>query len=386
MVSRLINPSISNSFFLFGARGTGKTSLLRERFTTESTLYLDLLKDSEFERLSTRPDDFLDQLKVLPSITRVIIDEVQKVPQLLDLVHLILEEERKHQFILTGSSSRKLKRGSANLLAGRAWVYHLFPLTSLELGESFRLDDALQWGTLPGLQRFISAEDKKEFLKAYTSTYLKEEILQEQLIRQLRPFQRFLPLAAQSSGTILNYSKIARDVGAAPPTVEAYFQILEDTMIGFRLPAFHKSLRKQERLSPKFYLFDTGITRALSRQLDVPVTPHTYAYGQLFEQFVLLEIIRLSSYQRRDDEFTYYTTHGGLEIDLVIDRASEPTVFIEIKSTTQVMDDHLDHLKSLRKEFPKASYFCFSLDPIPKMKDSIHCLPWQDGLKALGLK
>lgn len=385
MLSRLINPSQLHSFFLFGARGTGKTSLVRERFLNPSTLYIDLLLDSEFESLNLKPDSLLERLAGLPSIDRVVIDEVQKIPAILDLVHRILEQDRKHQFILTGSSARKLKRGGGNLLAGRAWVYHLFPMTSTELGDLFNLHQTLAWGSLPRLLELSDDGDKLEFFRAYTSTYLKEEILQEQLIRELRPFQRFLPIAAQTSGEIVNYSKIARDIGVAPPTVESYFQILEDTMLGFRLPSYHPSLRKQERLSPKFYLFDIGVTRSLTRQLQAPPQQGTYAFGKLFEQFLILEIIRLSSYQRRDDAFFYYQTYGDLEVDLVIDRPGEQPIFIEIKSAEQVQDSHVAHLAAIAADLPAASYYCFSLDKHPARKGAIYCLHWTDGLRELGL-
>jgi len=385
MLSRLINPSQLHSFFLFGARGTGKTSLVRERFLNPSTLYIDLLLDSEFESLNLKPDSLLERLAGLPSIDRVVIDEVQKIPAILDLVHRILEQDRKHQFILTGSSARKLKRGGGNLLAGRAWVYHLFPMTSTELGDLFNLHQTLAWGSLPRLLELSDDGDKLEFFRAYTSTYLKEEILQEQLIRELRPFQRFLPIAAQTSGEIVNYSKIARDIGVAPPTVESYFQILEDTMLGFRLPSYHPLLRKQERLSPKFYLFDIGVTRSLMRQLQAPPQQGTYAFGKLFEQFIILEIIRLSSYQRRDDAFFYYQTYGDLEVDLVIDRPGEQPIFIEIKSAEQVQDSHVAHLAAIAADLPAASYYCFSLDKHPARKGAIYCLHWTDGLRELGL-
>lgn len=388
MINRLLKPSKTNSFFLFGARGTGKTSLLKEHFISPDTLYIDLLSDSEFEALNLEPDSLEARLKASKSTRRVIVDEVQKVPALLDVVHRLIESFTGVQFILTGSSARKLKRGGANLLAGRAWVYHLYPLSFGELGEQFLLQSALEWGGLPGHLKFESDNDKKEFFRAYTSTYLREEILQEQLIRDLKPFQRFLPIAAQNSGDVINFSKIGRDVGVAPQTAESYFQILEDTLLGFRLPAFHHSLRKQERMNPKFYLFDTGVLRTLLRTIGTPLQPGTYAYGRAFEHLLIREIITLSSYARRDDEFYYYATYGGREVDLVIDRGPEGLVFIEIKSTSSVSDDDLRHLTALSREskLKDASFYCLSLDETPKKKEGVLCLHWIAGLTELGLR
>lgn len=387
MLKRLINPSRSHSFFLFGARGSGKTSLIKERFLDEKTLYVDLLKDREFEALNLEPDSLERRLLANPQCKRIVIDEVQKVPQLLDSVHRLIELDKSKQFILTGSSARKLKRGGANLLAGRAWVYHLFPLCHEEYGSEFSLKNALEWGGLPGQLEFTKTEDKLEFFRAYTSTYLKEEILQEQLVRDLKPFQRFLPIAAQNSGDIVNFSKVAKEVGVAPQTAESYFQILEDTLLGFRLPAFHRSLRKQERMNPKFYLFDLGVLRTLLRTLGSPLQPKTYAYGRAFEHFLIREIISLSSYKRLDDEFYYYATYGGREIDLVIDRGPAGAIFIEIKSTERVTEQDVKHLEALSKE-PKlrdAKFFVLSLDEREQKIGHTLCLHWKDGLRTLGL-
>jgi len=387
MVNRLIKPSQTHSFFLFGARGTGKTSLIKERFLDDQTLYLDLLRDSEFEALNLNPDSLEQRIEAKPGIKRVIIDEVQKVPALLDMVHLLIENKKGLQFVLTGSSARKLKRGGGNLLAGRAWVYNLYPLTHLEYGNNFDLQSALEWGGLPGLLEFSKPEDKQEFFQAYTSTYLKEEILQEQLVRDLKPFQRFLPIAAQTSGHILNYSKIGRDVGVAPQTVESYFQILEDTLLGFRLPSYHPSLRKQERLNSKFYLFDIGVLRTLLKTIGTPLQSGTYAFGRAFEQFVIREIISLSSYQRKTDEFYYYATHGGREIDLVIDRGGSGSIFIEIKSKDKVNAEDVRHLEALsgEKQLKNSSFYCLSLDKNAAKIGNTLCLHWKDGLRELGL-
>jgi len=266
-------------------------------------------------------------------------------------------------------------------------VYNLYPLSYAELAEQFSLQSALEWGGLPGHLIFEAPEDKKEFFRAYTSTYLKEEVLQEQLVRDLKPFQRFLPIAAQYSGDVVNFSKIGRSVGVAPQTAESYFQILEDTLLGFRLPAFHRSLRKQERVNPKFYLFDNGVLRTLLKTLGSPLQAGTYAFGRAFEHFLIREIITLSSYQRRDDDFFYYATHGGREVDLVIDRGPEELIFIEIKSTNTISEDALWHLDALSKDpkLERARFYCLSLDKRASKRGKVLCLHWQEGLKELGL-
>jgi predicted AAA+ superfamily ATPase len=221
-------------------------------------LYIDLLDLATEDLFRTHPEELRQQILAKKDCDWVVIDEVQKLPRLLDTVHQLIEEKRA-KFILSGSSARKLKRGSANLLAWRAFVYHLHPLTSVEYGATFSLQEVLEWGALPKLLEFQNASDKIEFLRAYALTYLKEEIQVEQLVRNLDPFRQFLEIAAQSNGQIVNYSKIARDVGVDTTTVQNYFSILEDTLIGFHLPAYHRSIRKRQRESPKFYLFDPGV-------------------------------------------------------------------------------------------------------------------------------
>ena len=287
----------------------------------------------------------------------------------------------RYQF--TGSSARKLKRGGANLLAGRAFVYNLYPFSPRELKERFQLSEALSWGTLPRLYALQAQEDKREYLSAYALTYLREEVLEEQLVRKLEPFIRFLPIAAQTSGKIVNYSSIAKDVGVASKTVESYFHILADTLIGFFLPAFHPSVRKQERSAPKFYLFDLGVRRALAQNLDSDVSAGTYGWGDAFEHFILQEIVRLASYQRKQHQMFYYRTYGDLEIDLILQRGSSPPTLIEIKSCDQLSDDHLAHLRRITPDFPDSPAYCLSLDPRTRVTDGIRCMHWQNGLAEL---
>ncbi len=388
MVNRIIKFSHKNSFFLFGARGTGKTHLLMDRYTSTSATsnwYIDLLNPELVRKYQLHPTLLVQELDARkPAPEWVIIDEVQKVPGLLDLIHQRIESD-KQKFILSGSSARKLKRGAANLLAGRAFVYNLYPLTAKEIGGRFDLKEALSWGTLPKLLELSDPQDKKEYLRAYANTYLREEILQEQIIRNLEPFQRFLPVAAQMAGKVINYSKIAVDAGTSVPTIQSYFQILEDTLLGFTLPQFHESIRKRQRSNPKFYFFDNGIQRALSDELNVGIHSRTYQYGHAFEQFVINEINRLQSYYRKDYRLSYLLTGAGVEIDLIIERPGMKRAAVEIKSTSIVAKSDLRGLLSLGKDIPNCDLFCFSMDKVPKIVEGVHCLPWQAGLVELGL-
>lgn len=385
MFNRPIKLSKNNSFFLFGARGTGKTFLLKEHFKAPHSLYIDLLTPEQNETYSLRPQALLEQLAALGNETEwIVIDEIQKVPKLLDVVHQQIESSR-FKFALSGSSARKLKRGGANLLAGRAFVNHLFPLTARELGGQFSLEAALAWGTLPRLFAFDQEADKRDFLRTYAHTYLKEEITEEQVVRRLDPFRRFLVVAAQMSGQIINYSKIAREVGASTPTVQTYFQILDDTLIGFLLEPFHESIRKRQLGNPKFYFFDSGVQRALNNTLTVELKAQTYAFGVAFEHFVLNEINRLQSYAKKDYRLSYLRTKDGVEIDLIIERPGLKRALVEIKSTARVTEDDVRALQHFGNDIPNSEAFCLSLDSTPKKIGKAMCFPWQRGLEEIGL-
>lgn len=384
MFNRLINPLKSSSFFLFGARGTGKTTFLRSFFEGQKVHWIDLLIPAQEQVFFKNPSQLAQEIQSNPTIQWVVLDEIQKVPKLLDMVHSLIESTPV-KFALTGSSARKLKRGGANLLAGRAFLNTLHPLTSHEMGSAFDLNHTLKWGGLPRIYSLPNDIDKHEYLSTYAHTYLKEEIVSEQIVRKLDPFRRFLEIAAQTNGEILNYTNIARDVGADTKTVQSYYQILEDTLVGFHLPAYHQSVRKQQRHSPKFYFFDTGVKRALSNTLTLNLLPHTYAFGKAFEHFLIMECHRLNDYLRKDYRFYYLRTQNQLELDLIIERPGLPTALVEIKSTDQVDERDVKTLKLFLNDFKPAVGFCLSLDPRPKLIEGIHCLPWQDGLKELGL-
>jgi len=382
MLTRFLQLSENNSFFLFGARGTGKSTLIRQRFGGKGSLYINLLLPEEEEKFARDPQELLAFVTALPEdVTHVVLDEIQKIPKLLDVIHELIETTDKI-FIMTGSSARKLKHGGANLLAGRAFVYHFFPFSWLELKEKFNLNDALSFGMLPKIWSMNTADDKKQFLRAYTYTYLKEEVWSEQLIRQLDPFRRFLEVAAQCNGKIINYSNISRDVGVDDKTVREYFSILEDTLLGFVLEPWQHSFRKRLSLKPKFYFFDVGVTRALANMLTMPLNPRTSYFGELFEHFVILECKKLASYFQEDFRFSYLKTKDDAEIDLIVERPGQPLLCIEIKSSTSVRREDLRSLMELSKDLGECEAVCFSMDSRRKKIDGITVFPWQEGIRT----
>lgn len=384
MLHRIINLPKSRSFFLFGARGTGKSTLLRGHFDAAECLWIDLLAPETEQALALEPSRLKAQVAALPKrIKYVVIDEVQKVPALLDVVHSLIENRAVTQnFILTGSSARKLKAGGANLLAGRAVVRELFPLLQEELAGSVSLEAQLRWGTLP---RIATGEEagRDDELRAYASTYLKEEVSAEQLVRKLDPFRKFLQVAAQCNGKIINFSRIAKEVGVDTKTAQAYFSILEDTLVGFFLESWHTSVRKRLRQAPKFYFFDPGVARALAQRLRVLPLPGTSYFGELFEQLVVREIVHRNATLQLDLQVGYIMTDRQVEVDLVIQRPDQTLCLIEIKSTNRVTEDDTHTLKQFLDDFPKAEFYILSRDPAEQRFGKILALPWAAGTQRL---
>lgn len=381
--SRLLKFPQSHSFFLFGARGTGKSTLLNEQFP--DAYVIDLLDVNQEEAFAKNPLLLREIVLGLPkNVSHILIDEIQKLPVLLDVVHLLIESTDKI-FVMTGSSAKKLKHGGANLLAGRAFVYNLFPLSFLELGVDFNLQNALQIGTLPKLFHLSDPAEQEHFLRAYTQVYLREEIWVEQLVRKLNPFRKFLEVAAQCNGKILNVATISRDVGVDDKTIVSYFNILEETLVGFYLEPFHHSFRKRLAKKPKFYFFDPGVVRALALQLTLPLRCGTSAYGDAFEHLVIVECFRLKHYFKPDFKLSFLQTKNDVEIDLIIERPGQPILLIEIKSTTQVQESHLKQLQSVANDLENCESICLSNDPQKRVINGITVYPWQKGLSDVFL-
>jgi predicted AAA+ superfamily ATPase len=318
------------SVLLLGPRQTGKSTLVRAHLP-EGTWTVDLLRHDEFLRYSKDPSEF--RLAVEERRRRgtkvVFVDEVQKVPALLDEVHGLIEKGGV-RFVLTGSSARKLRRSGANLLAGRAASLRLHPLVVEEHGQDFDLERALRVGALPAIVA-ADDDDARVMLRDYTETYLREEIQAEAVVRNLGGFARFLDVAAAQCGELLNTAAVARDVGVSVRTVADYFQILEDTLLGFRLEAYRRGVRKRLVAHPRFYLFDTGVTNALNRRLTSALDPVTR--GRLFEQWVVLECHRLLDYAGSEARLFFWRTNHGAEVDLLVEKHGRLLAAVEIKST-----------------------------------------------------
>lgn len=386
MIKRFLRLIQNHSSLLFGPRGVGKSTLLRSLFTEENSVTFNLLKIELQNRFKQNPDELSKIVKALPShILHIIIDEIQKVPMLLDVIHDLIESTDKH-FIMTGSSARKLKGGGANLLAGRAFVNALHPFSFFEVEDRFQLLDALQWGLMPKIFEYPDDELKARYLQTYAHTYLKEEIWEEHFVKELEPFRRFLEVAAQMNGKIINYSNIAKDVGIDDKTVKSYYAMLEDTLIGFFLEGFEHSFRKRLSTKPKFYFFDMGITRALSRMLSVPIIPSTVGYGEAFEHFIILECIKLRDAQHLEYKFSYLKTKDDVEVDLVVERPGSLPLFIEIKSSSSVTQESISSFFHLSKDFGECEAICICDEPYEKMIGHVRVIPWKIALKRYFIK
>ena len=334
----------TETFFLWGPRQTGKSTLLRGSYGDHR--WLDLLKADEFRRYVVRPELLRQELEAeAPEPgSQVVIDEIQKVPALLDEVHWLIENRGVH-FALCGSSARKVKRGAANLLGGRAMRYELHGLSARELGRDFDLDRMLNHGYLP---RIYQASRPTRMLDAYIADYLKEEIAAESLVRDLPTFANFLDVAALSDGEIVNFSTIARECGVSSHTSKNHFQILEDTLLGRWLPAYRRRAKRRVIGAPKFYFVDVGVVNRLARRGEL--IAGSELYGKAFENWVFHELSAFMSYREVEGPLSYWRLASGIEVDFVVGNMQ---VAIEAKSSTRVTRDHLKGLRSLIVDHPE---------------------------------
>ncbi len=384
MLNRLFHPLKTKSFFLFGPRGVGKSTWLQSHYQETKVIYIDLLDPEVFEEYLFEPNRLMQLASSPENKTKIIvIDEIQKLPKLLDLAQSMIQRDQR-KFILTGSSARKLKQKGVNLLAGRASVYKLYPLTTAEVGDKFDLKKALEWGGLPDAYLAKTEVEMREYLNAYVLMYIEKEIQQEQWVRKILPFRKFLQIASQMNGKVINRAKIAKEVGVDSMTIAAYYEILEDTLLGFELPAYHKSIRKAQKQAPKFYFIDTGIKRSIEKTLTVPLLPQTSAYGEAFEHWVILELIKISEYKRLDWKFHYIRTKDDVEIDLVIERPGLNLLLIEIKSKTKVDSNDARSLESLGSDLhPKAEKILLSQDKLMQRFGGTRAIHWQKYLMEI---
>lgn len=356
------------SLFLMGPRGTGKTYLIRK--TLKADKVWDLLDDESFSALTRRPKLLGESIDRKGSI--IVIDEIQKMPRLLDEVHRLIEAKGFH-FLLTGSSARKLKRGGANLLAGRAWQAGLFPLTFSEI-KNFSLSEYLNRGGLPAN---YSSSDSSENLAAYVDLYLRQEIVEEALTRKVENFARFLDVLALTNGEELNFQNLASDCGVPQSTLHNYLTMIEDTLLGFSLPAFLETKKRKAITRSKFYFFDLGVTNSLSQRGEIK--PKSELFGKAFEHFLILELRAYLSYRRLRTQMSYWRSTSKFEVDCIVGNDWA----LEFKATDLVSDRHLKGLKALREEKLIKNYAIISQDSEKRKVDGVIIYPWREFLTDL---
>lgn len=375
MYTRILDlPKLLNkrSYFLFGPRSTGKSSLIKAQFPKEVPL-IDLLDSALYLRLTNRPSDLASIIAGHnPTAKLAVIDEVQRIPELLNEVHRLIENDNI-LFLLTGSSARKLKRSHANMLGGRARTVSIFPLTSFEIPD-FNLSRYLQFGGLPMI--YLS-EEPLEDLYGYVENYLKEEIQAEAIVRDLSSFTRFLEFAALTSGEMLNFANIANDAQVAASTVREFYSILEDTFIGFMVPAWQKTKKRKAIARGKFYFFDIGVKNILSGIKNLP--EKSELFGNAFEHFIGLELRAYLSYKRKHEKLHYWQSKNGYEVDFIIG----DDIAIEVKATQHTHDKHFRGLKALAEENICKQYYLVSQDNIKRRIDNIDVIPWDIFLQKL---
>ncbi|MCL4483799.1 MAG: AAA family ATPase [Bacteroidetes bacterium] len=361
----------SESAFLWGARQTGKSTLLKSLFP--GSPYFDLLLSDEYDRFQRNPGLLREILIALNSPEVVIIDEIQRIPALLNEIHWMIVN-KNIRFILSGSSPRKILRTGSNLLGGRALRYELYPLVYQEIPE-FDLLRALNNGLLP--RHYLSHKPEK-LISAYIGSYLRDEVMAEARIRNISAFARFLEMAAFSNGEMVNYTNIATDCGVSAPTVKEYFQILEDTLTGRFLPSFQKKPKRRVILAPKFYFFDIGIANQLVKRGRIEFGSESF--GKAFEHFIYLELYAHSKYTDLNYQISYWRTTTQIEVDFIL---GDHDVAIEVKSTDMVNKRHIKGLQSFAEEYSVKRLIIVSNDPYPRQIENVSVLPWRIFLDQL---
>lgn len=355
----------NESFFLWGARQTGKSTLLKALYP--DSLWFDLLLTDQFERLQRNPSQLREIVVASHPVKPVVIDEIQKIPRLLDEVHWLMVNTPA-RFILSGSSPRKIIRSQANLLGGRALRFELSPLVSAEIPD-FNLMRALNNGMLP---RHYLSDQPKQLQSAYVGNYLSDEIIAEARLRNVSLFSRFLEVAAFSNGEMVNFSNIAAECGLSAPTVKEYFQILEDTLIGHFLPSFQKRPKRRVILAPKFYFFDVGLVNYLLKRGIIEMGSE--AFGSAFEHFIYQELLAHCHYSGKSYPISYWRTASQIEIDFVL---GDHEVALEVKATANANPRHAKGLMSFSEEYTVKKLLLISTDPFPRQMGKVLVLPWQ---------
>jgi uncharacterized protein len=356
------------SHFLLGPRQTGKTFLIRE--TLPNCKYYNLLASDVFLKLSQAPQRIREELS--PEDKVIVIDEIQKLPELLDEVQLLIEEKGIH-FLLTGSSARKLKQHGINMLGGRARIKHMHPLTCREIGQDFDLLHALDVGLIPSIYQ---SDEPYEDLIAYVGNYLKEEVAAEAAVRSIPAFSRFLTIAGLSNGQLINYTKIASDAQVARTTVHEYFQILRDTLLAYDLPPWGKSIKRKPVSTSKYYLFDVGVARFLQGKQGLQ--PGSPDFGDAFEAFIHHELQCYCDYKGKGP-LNFWRSSNGDEVDFIL---ADKTA-IEVKGKRQVPDRDFKSLHVLKEEDLLKNYILVCDEDTPRMKAGLTVFPWQDFLQRL---
>ena len=373
MITRFyqLNNELDGSVFLFGARQTGKSTFLEAQFP--NAVYIDLLDAKLRRRFRAKPELLFEMLQDKQEGSIVVIDEIPLVPELLNEVHRLIQKKGL-RFVLCGSSARKLKRKGYDTLGGRALPCYFYPFVSAEIPD-LDLDKALLYGMLPP---HYLAKKPERLLDGYIDVYLREEIKEESLVRNIDAFERFMEVAATCDGDIVNYENIANDCQVSAKTVKEYFGILSDTLIGYTIPAYTKVVKRKVVQAPKFYYFDVGVYNHLLNRISL--APGTSEYGHCFEHFVIQELIAYIGYSHNRKKLSYWHTYNGKEVDAVIGDAE---IGIEIKSTEEVQSKHMSNFKEYSEEFPNSRCIVVSRDSITRRVGNVEVIYLFDFLKML---